>query len=289
MNDRRTRSHTIAILLLLAAAACSPGDGPDPFPVHAAEPAAELPGPPGAEFPTPAEWYTLQAEVNESVDSVDRVLRRIPNLSSSERRELRRDGNAVQIARATRLGIPRGTPPERHLESGRLVELEPANEYWIIRDLNHSEPYVTPATRAMLLELGERFQAKLEDAGLPMYRFEVTSILRTPEHQAELRRSNPNAARGVSAHEFGTTVDIAYRRFAPPGDSLALSGREIHPDAVSLLKLLNDHLLEETAAQRGTELQAILGRALLEMRDEGRALVIMEGRQTVYHITVARG
>jgi hypothetical protein len=222
------------------------------------------------------------------VDSVDRSLRRVRSLSAEEQGALRRDVNATQVARARQLGIPRGADVQGLLASGRLVELEESNDYWVLRDLTHSKPYVTPETHALLMELGRRFHAELDRHGLPRFRYQITSVLRTPEHQSALQRSNSNAASGVSAHEFGTTIDIAYRRFSAPGAVDLGFAESYDPVAEERLHLLHDVLIEETARERGAELQAILGRAIRELRDEGRVLVMMERRQTVYHMTVAR-
>jgi hypothetical protein len=62
----------------------------------------------------------------------------------------------------------------------------------------------------------------------------------------------------------------------------------VPPQMQTDLQMLSDSLLFETARLRGAEMQAVLGRVLLEMRREGKVLVIMERAQTVYHTTVAR-
>ena len=126
--------------------------------------------------------------------------------------------NAAHLERARSLGI---RPPEAGaldslVQTGALVELERSTEQWVVRELEHSLPYVLPVTREALVELGTRFQARLDSLGLPAYRFEISSVLRTAEQQADLRGSNVNAARGTSTHEFGTTVDIAYSGYAAP-------------------------------------------------------------------------
>jgi hypothetical protein len=54
------------------------------------------------------------------------------------------------------------------------------------------------------------------------------------------------------------------------------------------LRIWSDSVMAETARKRGAELQAVLGRVLQQLRSEGRVLVRMERRQTVYHITTAR-
>jgi hypothetical protein len=286
MKIHATGLSTCSILLVLAG--CTPSEAEHPTQSeYAAESAHEVIAEPLG-LPSPEEWHSLQVSVEAYADSVDRLLRRVPNLSTSEQGTLRRDVNAVQIARARQLGISRDADVQQLLASGGLIELEDSTELWVLRDLTHSKPYVTPATHAMLRELGERFQAQLVKHDLPAYRMQITSVLRMPEHQAALRRVNPNASQGVSAHEFGTTVDVAYRRFSPPAERQIPAGEDVHPVVEERLALLHDYLLEETALLRGTEMQALLGRAVLEMRNEGKLMAMMERQQTVYHMTVAR-
>jgi hypothetical protein len=140
----------------------------------------------------------------------------------------------------------------------------------------------------MLVEIGERFQAQLDSLDLPPIRMVITSVLRSSEMQSKLRRSNSNAARGVSAHEFGTTLDVAYRRFAPPAPSVDTVTYGAPPQLGPQIRMLQDSLFMETGKQRGAELQAVLGRVIQEMRAEGKLMVMMERSQTVYHMTVAR-
>jgi hypothetical protein len=238
--------------------------------------------------PPPVDWHLVEALLVERADSVDTLLRRVPALTGAELGNLRRDVNAVHTARAQALGVRVRGEVDPHVESGRLVPLERNTRYWQVDSLNYSVPYVTPSKHALLVEIGERFHARLDSIGLPPYRMIVTSVLRTPEMQARLRRSNPNAAAGVSSHEFGTTVDLAYRRFAPPAGAVEAAEFGVPPQMQTDLQMLSDSLLFETARLRGAEMQAVLGRVLLEMRREGKVLVIMERAQTVYHTTVAR-
>jgi len=285
----RPNPTPLLALTLALTAACSPGAGEE-F-AHAAVEAefvAEEIAPAATFFPTPEEWSALHHEIEATVSSIDSALRRVPNLRGAEQARLRADVNAVQTARARQLGIPRPPDVQALLASGRLVEIADSTELWVLRNLTHSKPYVTPDTHTMLVELGERFHRLLAEEDLPPFRMEITSVLRLPEHQASLRRSNPNAAAGVSAHEYGTTVDIAYRRFSPPAAWSPPVEGEIDPVAEERLRQIRDLLLVETATQRGTELQAVLGRAVLEMRAENKLLVMMERQQTVYHMTVAR-
>jgi hypothetical protein len=145
--------------------------------------------------------------------------------------------------------------------------------------MDHSTPYVTPDTRANLVELGRRFHARLERLGLPRYRMKVTSALRTDETQADLRRINSYASQTRSAHEFGTTVDVSHERFAVPApvDGLGLEVWEMESE-----------MLEDVGKEHARVLQAELGRALLELREAGALHVMMENKQPVYHFTLAR-
>jgi hypothetical protein len=153
-------------------------------------------------------------------DSADEVMRPLPLLRPAEESALRRYLNPQQLQRARALGVRvrNAAELERLEHEGGLVRLETENQLWVIRQLRYSEPLVTPDAKALLTELAERFQAELEGMGLPSYRLEVTSVLRTPENQAALRRTNPNAAGGTSTHEFGTTFDVAYDSYAAPLD-----------------------------------------------------------------------
>jgi hypothetical protein len=281
--------------LLGTAAACSAEDGPvEATRLSATEEAtstfeaAEMAPAAGPAIEYISAWENIESTVGDHIHSVDRTLRRVPNLTGRELGVLRQDVNAVQVAQAQRMGVRAGDSAERLAREGRLVRLADSTRYWIVRDLTFSAPYVTPDTEAMLAELGERFHAKLDSLGLPPFRMEITSVLRTAENQRSLQRRNPNAARGVSAHEFGTTVDIAYRRFAPPARGLEVAEVDA-PGTLSIpAQILYDIQMVEMAANRGTELQAVLGRVILEMRREGKLQAIIERQQPVYHMTVGR-
>jgi hypothetical protein len=278
----RGRAVAVAVAVVAASGGAACG-GP------AAEAPTEPPAGAGAAVRAPAETAGADAALRERIsaeaDSTDGLLRRVRNLTGAERAALRTDVNEAQLARARALGVRAGDRYREEAARGRLVRLADSTRYWVVRDLDFSVPYVTPGAEAMLAEAGRRFHATLDSLGLPLYRLDVTSVLRTAENQAALRRSNANAADGVSAHEFGTTLDVAYRRFHPPaGDPPFAAAGGWTPEAA----LPRDSLLAATADRRAAELQALLGRVLLEMRREGKVMVMMERRQTVYHLTVAR-
>jgi hypothetical protein len=166
------------------------------------------------------------------------------------------------------------------------VELPDSTPYWVVDELTQSAPYLTPDADAMLVEIGRRFQARLDTLGLPHFRFEVTSVMRTEESQAHLRRINANASRIVSAHEFGTTLDISHLRFAAPADPLPAEPRG-RLDRSEVARIYAERL-DSTAVHNAPALRAVLGRVIREMKSEGKLLVMMEHRQAVYHLTVAR-
>lgn len=236
-------------------------------------------------------------QVEARIDSVDAILGEQPPLTSNERYQLRQHLNPKQVATARRLGVD---PPDDTAEVRRLiaetelVELEDSTRYWTVRKLTHSFPYVTDDAHVMLTELGRRFQARLDSLGLPAYRFEITSALRTSELQAALRGGNPNAARSTSSHEFGTTVDIAYGDFSPPAQPEGVpfpATADLEDDERRELadRLAVEELdrLEKLAAERASNLKGILGGVLKQMQDAGENLPLYERSQAIFHVTVA--
>jgi hypothetical protein len=223
-------------------------------------------------------------------DSVDRLLLPVPLLTPTQEAALRRFGNAQQLARARALGVrPTDSAHVRQLlAEGRLVSIPDSTELWAVRRLEHSLPYVTPDALDLLQHIARRFQERLAARGLPAYRVEVTSVLRTPASQEDLRRTNINAAAGTSTHEYGTTLDLAYSSFAAPHEIAV-------PSLPSGTEWLAPHLrrataawLEAAAARKSRELQMILGEVLLALQEEGNVMVTLERQQPVYHLTMAR-
>lgn len=292
MRPMRARTTTALIGTLLASGCTGPdADG------HAADRAerpaarvASVSAPAPAPLPGPltaADSAALRARLSARADSVRAAFGRASALGASEVAGLRQDLNATQIATARTLGrrVSGEAEMERLRSEGRLVALADSTPYWILRDMDHSVPYVTPDAHAMLLELGRRFHARLDRLRLPRYRMKVTSALRTDETQAKLRKINSYASQTVSAHEFGTTVDVSHERFAAPaepGTSARGAPSAVRPEPMEV------EMLDSIGVEHSRVLQAELGRAIAEMRDGGALHVMMENRQPVYHMTVAR-
>ena len=169
------------------------------------------------------------------------------------------------------------------------MRLPESTRWWVLRDLNYSRPYVTPGTRAALEEVGRRFHARLDEAGLPPFRLDVTSVLRTDDQQSALQRRNANAADETSSHEFGTTLDVAYLSFAAPRslDHPSLATGRDRPVSPSLRAEVTARL-DSLGTLHAPHLEGELGAVLKELEREGTVLPLRERRQPVYHLTVAR-
>lgn len=226
------------------------------------------------------------AATDSTLQAYEEAFLDIPLLSAAERQAMRRFLNPVHLEHARRYGVDR---PSSRDEAKRLVaeealeEIEP-NARYDIAPMSYSVAAVTPTTRTLLDVIGARFHEHLTAAGLPAYRYQITSATRTMEDQNRLRRVNGNAAQ-TSAHVFGTTVDIHYARFQPP-----ITGLQ-PPEDLDLIGEQYTDAIEQGAAELGqayhSRLKAILGRVMLELQREGKLVVVYERRQPVYHLTVA--
>ncbi|GAB5521212.1 MAG: hypothetical protein RhofKO_34630 [Rhodothermales bacterium] len=277
MNDWKPNKFSLLLILgFLAFASCNEDVSEDPMTALQKR----------IEFALESEIGRMWTEATE----VAQTLKKRPLLTDQQERQMRRYLSKAHMERAQRLGIVPGAGEDQIddlLADGRLVEMEEDTTYWIVRDLDYSVPYVVPSKKAMLVELGERFHAQLAEEGLPPIRFEISSLLRTAETQAALRRVNGNAARGTSTHEYGTTIDIAYNSFTAPVEPYAALIGEDDRWLEPYLRQVATAVTEATVAKYSREMQAILGEVLIEMQNEGKVMITLERRQPVYHITVA--
>ena len=172
-----------------------------------------------------------------------------------------------------------------HLRAGRLVPLLDT-EHYVIRVLEHSKPFVLPGLRDRLDEVGERFQSALADAGLPPYRYTISSALRTADLQADPGRTNRNATAGRSSHEYGASADIVYTRYAlwpTAADSLTVPFSD---PALPAVQRMSVRWADDLAGAYDDRLFGVLARVLGAMQDEGKLLVLLESEQPVFHVTV---
>jgi hypothetical protein len=234
----------------------------------------------------------VRAMVDERLTRIDTAVQRLPGLIASIRRDMRRHLNDAHVSAARRSGVG----PVRDsahvadlVRSGDLVQLPDSTRWWVLRELDQSLPYVTPDTRAALEEIGRRFHARLDERGLPPFRLDITSVLRTNQHQAALRRRNANAAETTSSHQFGTTVDVAYLSFAAP-QSLDHPSLTPAPGQQLPGPLRTDLLtrLDTLAVRHAPHIEGELGAVLQELQRDGTVLLLRERSQPVFHITVAQ-
>ena len=254
-------------------------------------PAHQTASPPPAP-PDAATEARSRAALEQRLTEVEASVQRLPGLIGSIRQDMRLHLNETHVAAARGNGV--GPVRDRaHLatlvDRGALVQLPESTRWWVLRDLNHSLPYVTPGTQAALEEVGRRFHARLDEHGLPPFRLDITSALRTGDQQSELQRRNRNAADTTSSHEFGTTLDVAYLSFAAPESldhpSLAAEpGAQVSPP----LRAEITTRLDSLGTQYAPHLEGELGAVLQQLESDGMVLPLRERSQPVYHITVAR-
>ncbi len=144
------------------------------------------------------------------------------------------------------------------LQAGLLVPVSD-NQYYHIKDMEHSHPYLTQEAAELLEEIGIRFQENLKQKHQKEYAVYITSALRTDEGQRKLFRKNKNATHSTTSHLYGTTFDISYMEFFRNDDSKTIRYKNI---------------------------QDILTKTLQEMRMEKCCLVLKEVKQMCFHITV---
>lgn len=121
--------------------------------------------------------------------------------------------NATHIDAAEAVGIrPCANDREVDQQKARLRKIRTCHNY-VVDDLDYSVPFLTIAAANELNVIGEAFADILERNGCPHYRFIITSVLRTDDSVKKLQRSGNINATSNSAHRYGTTFDITYRRF----------------------------------------------------------------------------
>ena len=173
------------------------------------------------------------------------------------------DSNSVQLAAANKWGVK---PVKNRLDAeerkDELVYID-CSPYYNIDPLHNSIPYLVPRAAILLQDIGKAFFDSLQVKGVPLHRFIVTSVLRTQEDVAILRRHNGNATEN-SCHLYGTTIDICYNRYQTVED----------PDGPRRRQVRNDSL------------KFILSEVLNDMRQQNRCYIKYEVKQGCFHMTV---
>jgi len=173
------------------------------------------------------------------------------------------DSNNVQLTAATKWGVkPVKNREDAEARKSELVYVG-CSPYYYIDPLHQSIPYLVPRAAILLQDIGQAFFDSLQVKCVPLHRFIVTSVLRTQEDVAKLRKRNGNATEN-SCHLYGTTVDICYNRYKTVEDPEGPSRREVRSDS----------------------LKFILSEVLNDMRLNNRCYVKYEVKQGCFHLTV---
>ncbi|MEG1544723.1 MAG: DUF5715 family protein [Tannerellaceae bacterium] len=151
------------------------------------------------------------------------------------------DLNDKHLQAAHALGIrPIASRAEAERMTDGLVPIV-SNERYVVDSLTHSIPFLVPRAGALLDSIGCYFLDSLTAKGLNPNQIVVTSVLRTKEDVKRLRRRNGNASEN-SAHFFGTTFDVSWKRFAKVEDS---DGRPLQGVGTDTLKLVLSEVLRD--------------------------------------------
>ena len=169
---------------------------------------------------------------------------------------------------------------DKHLEVAKTVGIRPLedreeaesmkeklthitdNEFYVVDSLTHSIPYLVPRASALLDTIGSNFLDSLAAKGLNPNQVIVTSVLRTQSDVKRLRRRNGNASAN-SAHCFGATFDVSWKRFKKVEDE---DGRPLQDVGSDTLKL-------------------VLSEVLRDLRQAEQCYIKYELKQVCFHIT----
>ena len=169
---------------------------------------------------------------------------------------------------------------DKHLEVAKTVGIRPLedreeaesmkeklthitdNEFYVVDSLTHSIPYLVPRASALLDTIGSNFLDSLAAKGLNPNQVIVTSVLRTQSDVKRLRRRNGNASAN-SAHCFGATFDVSWKRFKKVEDE---DGRPLQDVGSDTLKL-------------------VLSEVLRDLRHAEKCYIKYELKQGCFHIT----
>jgi len=172
------------------------------------------------------------------------------------------DSNDVQMASAQKWGVlPVQNREDAESRKKELVYIG-SNPYFDVTPLNNSIPYLVPRASVLLQDIGQAFFDSLSAKGVPLHRILVSSVLRTKDDVAKLRRRNSNATEN-SCHQYGTTFDIPYNRYA----------------------VVYDPAGEPKKMVRNDTLKWVLSEVLDDMRKSGRCYIKYEVKQGCFHIT----
>ena len=173
------------------------------------------------------------------------------------------DTNAVQLEAARQWGVPPVKNREDAESRKRELVYIGSNPYYHVDPLYSSIPYLVPRAAVLLQDIGRAFFDSLYVKGVPLHQMIVTSVLRSQDDVAKLRRRNGNATEN-SCHLYGTTFDICYNRYKTVENPEGPRRRQVQSDT----------------------LKWVLSEVLRDMRQQERCFIKYEVKQGCFHMTV---
>ena len=172
------------------------------------------------------------------------------------------DLNEAHLNVAQAIGItPIASRKEAEHMKEKLQHIE-TNDLYVVDSLTHSIPYLIKGAAQLLDTIGTNFLDSLTAKGLNPNKIIVTSVLRTEDDVKRLRRRNGNASVN-SAHFYGTTFDVSWKRFKKVEDE---DGRPLQDVSSDTLKL-------------------VLSEVLRDLRKADKCYIKYELKQGCFHIT----
>jgi len=171
------------------------------------------------------------------------------------------DLHDLHIAAATKNGIyPMALKKDTARLADKLVRLPQELPLYRIDKLTHSVPFLVPKASDLLIEICADFRDSLISKKIPVHKLILTSLTRTTEDIQGLTKRNFNASHN-SAHCYGTTFDISWKRFEP----------------------VNPYSEKKVSTDR---LKYVLGEVLHNLRQQKKCYIKHEKKQACFHITV---
>jgi len=168
------------------------------------------------------------------------------------------DLNDLHLDATSKIGInPLENREEAEKVKKKLIEIKSTKNYEI-EELTHSIPFVVPQAAKLLNDIASNFADSLKNLNAPHYKIIVTSVTRTKDDVKRLGQQNINASEN-SAHLYGTTIDISWKRF-----------------------IKDDKSTQELSEE---QLKMVLASVLRDLRKNERCYIKHERKQACFHIT----
>ncbi len=170
------------------------------------------------------------------------------------------DLHDLHIAAATANGIsPLATRDAATKMGNKLVLIPQELPIYKTDKLTHSSPYLVPKASELVVDICKNFRDSLISKNIPLYKPILTSLTRTDEDVKKLTKRNSNASHN-SAHCYGTTFDISWKRF----EKIDSASKDVSVD----------------------KLKYVLAEVLFDLKQEKRCYIKHEKKQACFHITV---